>query len=156
MGDYSKYKNLINGANWQQPFLMDVVAKEVFFHDNILFVEGQEDVGLLKQSGDISDEVNLFGYGVRGKDSFEFALQLAQDLGIKKAAVILDSGESEKNIKSKLDEKFTDNELSYKIIQWNKEDIRDKKPINLKKKEGYFTEKGDKKSGDELDDYSEK
>jgi len=146
------YEKLLNGANWQQPFLMDVVAKEIFFHDNFLFVEGQEDVGLLKQDGQLNDEINLFGYGVRGKNAFKFALKLANDLGIKNAAVILDMGESESQIKASLERDFPE----YKIVQWQKEDIRDKDEYRSKAKKGYFTTKGEKKSAEELDDYDEK
>ena len=35
-------------ADWQKPNLLDVVAREVFFADDVIFLEGQEDVGLLK------------------------------------------------------------------------------------------------------------
>ncbi|MCA1404626.1 ATP-binding protein [Ensifer sp. IC3342] len=146
------YEKLLNGANWQQPFLMDVVAKEIFFHDNFLFVEGQEDVGLLKQDGRLHDEINLFGYGVRGKDAFKFALKLANDLGVKNAAVILDMGESESQIKASLEQDFP----QYKVVQWEKEDIRDKEEYRSKAKNGYFTTKGEKKPAEELGDYNEK
>lgn len=149
--EFSIYENLVKGANWQQPFLMDIVAKEIFFHDNILFVEGQEDVGLLNKYNDISEEVNLFGYGLRGKNSFQFALKLAKDLGIKKACVLLDNGSDESGIKSDLEKDFG---KMYKIIQWNREYIRDKKPYTSSEKVGYFTEDGDKKS--DLDDYNDK
>ena len=71
MQPYGEYESLMNGANWQQPFLMDTVAKEIFFHDNFLFTEGQEDVGLLKKDGQLDISVNIFGYGVRGKDSVQ-------------------------------------------------------------------------------------
>lgn len=153
LNDFSTYEKLVNGANWRQPFLMDIVAKEIFFHDNLLFVEGQEDVGLLNRESDISESVNIFGYGVRGKDAFEFALQLADDLGIKKAGVILDSGKSESKIKNNLESKFSP---QYKIIQWNKEDIRDKERSIIKEKIGYFDKNGEKKNPNELDDYDEK
>lgn len=150
--DYSVYEKLVDGANWQQPFLMDVVAKEIFFHDNFLFVEGQEDVGLLRQENDIGESINLFGYGVRGRNAFKFALQLAKDLGTKKAGVILDSGEDEGKIKAELEKDFP----NYKIVQWNKEDIRDKKKYEAKEKTGYFDNQGKKKNPSELDDYNDK
>ncbi len=152
LNEYSTYEKLVSGANWQQPFLMDVVAKEIFFHDNLLFVEGQEDVGLLKQENDISQSTNLFGYGVRGKDAFKFALQLSKDLGIKKAGVILDYGASESAIKTDLQSSFPE----YKIIQWNKEDIRDKEKYESKERVGYFDKDGLKKDAKDLEDYDEK
>ncbi len=150
--DYCVYEKLINGSNWQQPFLMDIVAKEIFFHDNFLFVEGQEDVGLLKQDNQLNEDINLFGYGVRGKDVFDFALQLARDLGIEKASALLDAGTSEDGIKKALDAKFPE----YRIIQWNKEDIRDKGSYASSAKEGYFYIDGKKKPVAELDDFDGK
>ena len=45
---------------------------------------------------------------------------------------------------------------NYKILQWNKEDIRDKEEITTKQKEGYFDTGGNKKSDDKLDDYEAK
>ena len=151
---YDNYKKLIKGSNWQQPFLMDIVAKEIFFHDNILFVEGQEDVGLLKQDNQLSDSVNLFGYGVRGINAFEFAFQLAKDLGVKKAGVLLDAGVDEDSIKNELETNFTD--VEYKVIQWNKEDIRDKERYEQKRKTGYFDRSGVKKPSGQLDDFDER
>lgn len=155
LNDYSTYSNLISGSNWQQPFLMDIVAKDIFFNENFLFVEGQEDVGLLSKYGDIDSSINLFGYGVRGSGAFKFSLELANDLGIQKAAVLLDAGDDETKIKNELEDKFP----NYKIIQWNKNDIRDKaapNPSKFKKKSGYFTKHGKKKPEPELDDYQEK
>lgn len=152
MKSFRYYEKLLNSANWQQPFLMDVVAKEIFFHDNFLFVEGQEDVGLLMKDGQLDDRINLFGYGVRGKDAFKFALELAKDLGIKKAAVILDNGPSEVKIKEELEKEFP----QYSIVQWEREDIRDKKAYTSKEKVGYFTADGKKKKSKELGDYNSK
>lgn len=149
---YSKYEKLINGANWQQPFLMDTVAKEIFFNDNILFVEGQEDVGLLRQENVLSDNINIFGYGVRGISSFELALSLAYDLGINKAAVLMDNGTEELKVKATLDKKFS----KYKVVVWNRNDIRDKKVYTSKVKTGYFTAKGKIKPKADLDDFHDK
>ncbi len=150
--DFSEYSALIDSDNWQMPFGMDEVAKEVFFmEDGILFLEGQEDVGLLKKEA-LLEDVNIFAYGVRGKNNFIFALTLAEDLGYKKVSCILDSGESENKIKEELITNFPD----YKIIQWNKNDIRDKKVFTSIEKIGYFNEKGVKKVESELDDYQAK
>lgn len=148
---YENYEKLVGGANWQQPFLMDVVAKEIFFSDDFLFVEGQEDVGLLKKEECLGGDVNIFGYGVRGHGMLKFALQLARDVGVRKAAAILDAGEEESKTKASLKEMFPD----YKIIQWDKEDIRDKEPHTSEKKEGYFDAKGVKKNTDS-DDFDAK
>lgn len=146
------YTGLINGANWQQPFLMDEVAKEIFFaDDNILFLEGQEDVGLLRN--ELSKlNIHFFGYGVRGCDNFRIALTMASDLGFKKVGVVLDKGGKEDQIYSDLIGTFS----GYKIIQWNKNDIRDKEAITSLEKQGYFTSEGKIKPEDELDDFSAK
>ena len=156
--EFNSYKPLISGGNWQQPYLADVVAKEIFFQENILFLEGQEDVGLLKQYFKGTD-VNIFGYGVRGYNGFEFALRLAKDLGIKKATVLLDSpvahveGQiNETTIKNDLTEKFQD----YQILQWDKNDIRDKDSHTSVEKQGYFTKEGKIKQQDQVGDFDEK
>lgn len=150
--DFQKYNSLIKSSNWQQPYLLDEVAKEIFLtEDNILFLEGQEDVGLLRREL-FDKKINIFGYGVRGKDNFEFALQLAKDLGYQKVSCILDNGRSESLIKDKLEKKFP----NYKIIQWNKNDIRDKEIYTAKEKSGYFTKDGTKKEPKELDDFEQK
>ena len=149
ISDFSKYNPLINAANWQQPFLMDEVAKEIFFSDDrLLFLEGQEDVGLLKNEP-VLNGYNFFGYGVRGKDNFKFALTFAKDLGYKKACCILDKGNGEDKIKTDLEASFPD----YKIIQWNKDDIRDKTLYTVQEKSGYFKTDGSKKDSSELDDF---
>lgn len=147
--DFSTYNSLINIDNWQMPFAMDEVAKEIFFmEDGILFLEGQEDVGLLKNEP-LLENINIFGYGVRGKDNFKFALTLAKDLGYKKVSCILDSGTSETAIKTDLETTFP----AYKIIQWDKDDIRDKTIYTSTGKTGYFTGSGIKKAIANLDDF---
>jgi len=143
--DYSKYNSLIKGANWQQPFLMDVASKEIFFQDNILFLEGQEDVGLLRKSFSDTD-INLFGYGVRGFSKFDLSLQLAKDLGIKKACVLLDKGYEESEEKKRLEERYSE----YEILQSDKTDIRDKEAYGgMLAKEGYFDSDGKLQSSEE-------
>lgn len=152
LNDPNNYASLINGANWQQPYLMDEVAKEIFFaQDNILFLEGQDDVGLLRDEF-LNTEIQLFGYGVRGCGNFKFALTMAKDLGFKKVAVILDNGDNEKEISNNLTKKFP----NYKIIQWNKNDIRDKPLYTSEQKIGYFDKDGKKKEKNELDDFDVK
>jgi len=148
--DFTKYDRLIRTGNWQMPFAMDEVAKEIFFMgEGMLFLEGQEDVGLLRREPTLGN-INIFGYGVRGKDNFKFALTLAKDLGYKKVSCILDNGASESKIKRELKASFPD----YKIVQWNKNDIRDKKSTTSVEKSGYFNKKGMKKPDAQLDDFN--
>ena len=159
LGKYGDYEKLINGANWQQPFLMDIVSKEIFFQDNILFLEGQEDVGLLQRYF-ADKEINLFGYGVRGYNRFELAFKLAKDLGIKKACILIDSPglqstePNENTIKQRLENEYES--TKYKVVQWNKADIRDKESYNFSAKEGYYTKDGELKPEEELDDFHQK
>jgi predicted ATP-dependent endonuclease of OLD family len=146
------YESLINGSNWQQPYLLDEVAKEIFFsEDNILFLEGQEDVGLLRDE-EILKDINIFGYGVRGKDNFKFALKLAKDLGYKKVCCLLDRGESEDYIKADLEKGFTSDFC--KVVQWDRNDIRDKPIYTSVEKIGYFTKDGEKKEN--IGDFNKK
>lgn len=158
INNYEKYEKLVAGANWQQPYLMDVVSKEIFFQDNILFTEGQEDVGLLKTTF-ADHNIHFFGYGVRGYLQFPFALELARDLGIKKACVLIDSpsdtslNPNEETVYNELEKEYGN---LYRIIRWNKTDIRDKRPIQIPEKVGYFTNDGKLKPKDQLDDFEEK
>jgi hypothetical protein len=150
--DFTKYEKLLNTANWKMPFMMDEVAKEIFFmEDGILFLEGQEDVGLLKAETALTD-INIFGYGVRGAGNFKFAFTLAQDLGYKKVSCILDKGADEDDIKADLEVNFP----SYKIVQWNKNDIRDKEIYTATEKTGYYDKDGKKKDVASLDDFETK
>lgn len=141
------------------------MAKEIFFSDKILFTEGKDDACLLSNDGQLNDDINIFSYGVGGCESFKLALTLANDIGIQKAAVIIDGGERESKIAKQLRKKFN----KYLIVQWNKHDIRDKdgwhedsknepgKPgIYHHSVKGYFTTKGKRKPDESLDDYYEK
>ena len=161
--EYSAYAPLISGGNWQQPHVADIVSKEIFFSDKILFLEGQEDVGLLRSDGILNEDITLFGYGVRGFQNFKFALQLAKDIGIQKAGAIVDKGDNEDSVLDELTTLFPD----YCIVQWDREDIRDKngwcplddanQPVIERKqmpKRGYFDANGHKKP--ETGDYDEK
>lgn len=157
--DFNKYKKLTNGANWQQPHLMDIVSREIFFQDNILFVEGQEDVGLLEQEF-IDKDINFFGYGVRGFQNFKLAFQLANDLGIKKACALIDSPSDldEINNENQVKQYLESNFEQYKVVQWERTDIRDKPAQTklVKEKNGYFTNQGIKKQVNELGDFPTK
>ena len=141
------------------------MAKEIFFSDKILFTEGKDDACLLSNDGQLDDDINIFSYGVGGCESFKLALTLANDIGIQKAAVIIDGGERESKIAKQLEKDFG----KYLIVQWNRHDIRDKdgRREDLKDEadqsgkyyppvEGYFTTKGKRKPDESLDDYYEK
>jgi len=112
-----------------------------FFQDNILFVEGQEDLGLLREHFQDTN-VNIFGYGVRGLRQFVNFLELSKSLGLQKVSVLLDSGEDSIKIKKDLEDKFGDN---FNVIISDHEDIRDKEAKTGKPKTGYFCSDGELK-----------
>jgi predicted ATP-dependent endonuclease of OLD family len=76
-------------TDWQKPNLLDAVAREVFFAENVVFVEGQEDVGLLRKFSEDRDLSPLpaFGYGAGGFGNIKYFLRMAADLGIPSAAI---------------------------------------------------------------------
>jgi predicted ATPase len=75
--------------DWQKPNLLDVVSREIFFADEVVFFEGQEDVGLLKKfAADRSlPSLPAFGYGAGGSGNIAYFLRMAKDLRIPAAAV---------------------------------------------------------------------
>jgi predicted ATP-dependent endonuclease of OLD family len=75
--------------DWQKPNLLDVVSREIFFADEVVFFEGQEDVGLLKKFAvdRLLPSLPAFGYGAGGAGNIAYFLQMAKDLRIPAAAV---------------------------------------------------------------------
>lgn len=75
--------------DWQKPSLLDAVAKEVFFADEVVFLEGQEDVGLLRNFAQEKTlpQLAAFGYGAGGAGNLAHFLRMAADLGIPACAV---------------------------------------------------------------------
>lgn len=109
----------------RRPFILDVAAKELLFAEKVLFLEGQEDVGLVRkwcieQNKEV--KFDLFGYGVGGFGNYSAYLKLAKDIGLVKVAAIYDFGASETN-KMKTDAAI---EPAYKLCQLKANDIRDK------------------------------
>ncbi len=153
LGDPAKYKAIFKSSknDWQKPYIFDMAAKEIFFMDNILFLEGHEDMALLRRAGDLSSSINIFGYGVGGYQLFEPCLEMAKDLGVEKAAILIDNGDEETKKKRELATRYP----NYKVIQWLRRDIRDKKDRKNGKiiKIGYFTEAGELKQKHKLRDY---
>ena len=104
--------------------LFDVLAKEVFFREKVVFCEGQEDVhyieNYLNASGRAS--IPLFGYGSGGASWIGKWLDLANDLGIT-AAAIFDANEKELANLAKVKHKDKD-AIRVWILPAN--DVRDK------------------------------
>lgn len=121
------YSSLISGdvQEWQRPYILGTAAKELLFADKVLFLEGQEDVGLTKKwLTETSQEIkfDLFAYGVGGFGNYAAYLRLAKDLGLKKVAAIYDNGLSE-SAKMKTDATI---QPDYLLCQLEANDIRDK------------------------------
>ena len=80
-------------GNRQKPQLLDIVAKEIFFTEKILFVEGQEDVWLIKKFAEdenITLNFEIFGYGSWWAENIKNFLKMAKDLWITKAWALYD------------------------------------------------------------------
>jgi len=76
-------------TDWQKPNLLDAVAKEIFFADEVVFFEGQEDVGLLRKFAieHNREPLEVFGYGVGGSGNIKHFLKMAEELGIRACAI---------------------------------------------------------------------
>lgn len=111
-----------------------------FLGDNIILVEGQEDVVILnKICKDLKLELNgdFYGWGVGGAPKMGTFLLLFQELGYKHVVAILDGDKKEDSERLKI--KFQ----RYKIITLKTDDIRDKEEKKIKSKEGITTAKGE-------------
>ncbi|MDL2341987.1 MAG: AAA family ATPase [Patescibacteria group bacterium] len=126
------YSSLISGdvKDWQKPYILDVAAKELLFAEKVLFLEGQEDVGLIRKwllETDKDIKFDLFGYGVGGFGNYAAYLRLAKDLGLLKVAAIYDNGAAE-TLKMAGDANI---QSDYMLCQLDANDIRDKyRPCN--------------------------
>lgn len=165
MDNPSAYSGLLEDyvLSWQQPYLLDTVAKEILFCDKLLFLEGQEDVGLIRkwsQENAKDLKFDIFGYGAGGFDKYAAYLKLANDLGLDKVSALYDNGEAERK-QMAIDATVN---TSYKLFQLSVNDIRDKytscgscdKCLEKKfkscttrtqKKDGCFDESGSAKAG---------
>lgn len=111
-------------GNLFNPHTLGTDAKEIFFlEDNLIIVEGQEDViyiqKLLELLG-ISFNGSFFGWGIGGANNLEKILDILSKLGYEKISIILD-----KNME-KLVNEYSSSYPNYlfKVIPAN--DIRDK------------------------------
>jgi predicted ATPase len=122
-----KIKNLGGIPN---PHTYGLDAKEVFFlHENIVLVEGQEDVVIYKrilQQLGITLEGDFYGWGVGGADNMKNVASILKDLGFKKVYGLLDANKAA-NIPG-LEADF----LEYKFVAIRLDDVRDKPAIAAK------------------------
>ena len=128
-------------AEWQRPQLLDIVAKEILFSEKILFVEGQEDMGLIKKwaiNNDKNLNFDIFGYGVGGYSNMKLFLEMSRDLGLHKVAALYDSGVYTDEHYEKDKKEFG----NYHFEKLPTDDIRDKPKATPKPKKGCFDEHG--------------
>ena len=131
--------------NYYNPHIWGIDAKELFFlEDNIIIVEGQEDVIAFNK---ICDELNIhinaefFGWGAGGASNIEKILCILQNLGYEKICAIYD-GDKKDEFES-VCEKFP----NYKIVKLWKDDIRDRPKRMIQFKEGILDKSFEIKEG---------
>lgn len=110
-----------------KPALLDTVAKEIFFWEKFLFVEGQEDVALIKKflkDKNMCINYEFFWYGAWGYEKIESFLKLAKDLWIERAWILYD-GDVPSDYYKERKKEFP----KYKFRKLRTHDIRDKDPV---------------------------
>lgn len=120
--------------DYHNPHLWGTDTKELFFlEDNIIIVEGQEDVvSFNKITKELGIEINasFFGWGAGGAEKIEKVLSILDDLGYKQVIAIFDGDKTEKY--QECVEKYP----QYRVVQIWKDDIRDKLERTITYKEG--------------------
>jgi len=106
--------------------LYDVVAKEIFFSRGCLFVEGQEDAHLISHYIEKYDRpfIEIFGYGSGGAGSILHWIEMANELGIRSAA-LFDNDQNGSNAYNIARNKYGKNR-NVSLRKLPTKDIRDK------------------------------
>jgi predicted ATP-dependent endonuclease of OLD family len=132
--------------------LFSLKANELFFYDNVLLVEGQEDFSLLQNwlNAVYNDQpFEIFGYGVGGVDNIPTFLEITRNLGFGRVAVLTDKIDSSHEDRIKKWENqnldWSSDATKYLRLSLKTKDIRDKPAegiigyfdINWKIKEEY-------------------
>lgn len=109
--------------------LYDVVAKEIFFSNGCLFVEGQEDAHVVSSFIDenAGPPIEIFGYGSGGAPLIEKWLSVAKDLQIR-AAALFDGDKDGTEAFSRCEQMFS-NGKDVLLRKLSTPDIRDKPEI---------------------------
>ena len=114
----------LSTGNLYNPHTFGLDAKELFFlEDNIVVVEGQEDVLLLPHVAeqlDLDINASFFGWGAGGASNIEHICELLTELGFEKVSGILDGDKSE--LVDPLKDKFP----KYHFVHIAADDIRTK------------------------------
>ncbi|MBT1688893.1 ATP-dependent nuclease [Dawidia soli] len=125
----SKIKALFDNRN--NPHILGLDAREIFFlSDNILLVEGQEDVVFFKRLTEVLAvylRPAIYGWGIGGAGNMDTILRLLKSLGFKKVSCVLDN--NMQYLATNLQTSFK----HYKIFVQPADDIRDKNPTSVKR-----------------------
>lgn len=115
------------------PHTLGLDATEaLFLEDNIILVEGQEDVLIYRR---IAKELGIdlrgefFGWGAGGAPKMPLMLRLFRDLGYKHVTALFDG--DKRDLAKEMEEEYP----QYHILVLKKDDVRDK-PACTKKEEG--------------------
>lgn len=138
-------------GNLFNPHTLGTDAKEIFFlEDNLILVEGQEDVIYLKKIIELLNlniSANFFGWGIGGAGNLDKILDLLKKLGYEKISIILDKNMEEEI--EKISKKYE--EYQFQVIPTN--DVRDKDATTEKPKvEGLIDKSGKNLKEQYIDD----
>ncbi len=115
---------IINNDN--NPHILGIEAREILFlNDNVILVEGQDDiVGYKKifQQRNFNNYGSFFGWGLGGSGNFENILPLFQDLGYLKVFCIADGDSNSLKKFNKIKLRYT----NYYFYNIKADDIRNK------------------------------
>ena len=129
--------------NFNNPHILGLNANEVFFlNDNLILVEGQEDVIFFKRIMEILEielKSTFFGWGAGGASNMEKILNVLKDLNFKKITVILDNnvGEVEEELKRQFPE--------FQFSSIPTDDVRDKPDSPAREGKTGLIDRGGKK-----------
>jgi predicted ATP-dependent endonuclease of OLD family len=114
----------LSSGNLYNPHTFGLNAKELFFlEDNIVVVEGQEDVLLLPSAAEqlgMEIEASFFGWGAGGASNIQHICELLKELGFSKVSGILDGDKAD--LVPGLKDKFPE----YHFVHIAADDIRTK------------------------------
>lgn len=140
------FRNIVFDIN--NPHVLGLEANEVFFlADNIILVEGQEDVVIFDRiQNDLGKKLQgeFFGWGAGGAEKVEKILLLFKDLEYEHVVVVLDGDKEKLKLHLEKEPLFK----KYKFFLLSANDIRDKKCRTINAKSGWT-----KKNGEIKDEY---
>ncbi|WP_286842654.1 MULTISPECIES: ATP-dependent nuclease [Sphingobacterium] len=117
-------------SNKNNPHILGIDAKEIFFlQDNVILVEGQDDVIYYKKI--LSDlgivlKGSFFGWGIGGAQNLKHILSIFNDLGYERISVLFDN-----NVEKDVQE-LSDLFKNYQFQVIPTDDVRDKPEVKAR------------------------